>query len=155
MVSRRTFCCSILPALGCARAASKPDFTGAWKLNPAKSKLEITPPDSSMFYIDHREPRFHLKRTHVFDGKPNTWGIELIVGGPEVVQNEGTAYFHVRLRWEDDVLLFDSYWIDGDAKATNLVRYTLSQDGAVFTADERVTAPDMHHHNIWVFDRDK
>ena len=151
--TRRALCCWILPLLSCGRARPKPDFTGTWKLNLAKSKLEITPPESSVFYIDHQEPRFRLKRTHVFNGKPNTRAIELTVGGPEVVQKDGTADFHARLRRDGEVLVFDSYWIDGSSKATNIVRYTLSKNRAVFTADERLTAPDVQHHNIWVFDR--
>jgi hypothetical protein len=136
-----------------AQAGPKPDFSGIWKLNLAKSKLEITPPDSSVFYIDHQEPHFRLKRTHVINGKPNTWGIELTTDGKEVVQKEKDADFHVRLLWDGAALVLDSYWLAGNSKATNVVRYTLSPDGTQFTADERVAGPDFNHHNIWIFDR--
>ncbi len=81
-----------------------------------------------MFYIDHKDPLFRLRRTHVFNGKPNTWSIELTTGGKEVVQKEKNADFHVRLRWDGEALIFDSYWLAGNSKTTNVVRYTLSTD---------------------------
>ena len=82
--------------------ASKRDFSGTWDLNLAKSKLEIPPPTSSTFYITHKEPVFRLKRTHVYSGKANTWGIELITDGPEVVQKEDD--FHARLLWKAECI---------------------------------------------------
>jgi hypothetical protein len=131
--------------------ASKPDFSGTWDLNLAKSKLETPPPTSSTFYITHKEPFFGLKRTHVYSGKANKWGIELITDGPEVVQKEDD--FHARLLWKQDALVLESYWIYKGTKTNNTVRYTLSSDGKVFTADENVAGPKAKHHNVWVFDR--
>ncbi len=146
-------CGCLCAVLAFSQTASKPDFTGTWKLNLDKSKLESPPPDSSRFVIDHKEPSFRLQRTHVFKGKPDTWSIELTTDGKEVVQKDGNMDFHVSLRWEGDTLIFDSYWLRGTTKATNVVVYSLSKDRAVFTADERLTAPRAKHHNLWVFDR--
>ena len=134
-----------------AQRGTKPDFSGTWELNLAKSKLEIPPPTSSTFYIAHKEPVFRFKRIHVYRGKPNTWGIELITGGPEVVQKEDD--FHARLYWQQDVLILDSYWMEEGAKTTNIVKYSLSNNAMVFTADELVRGPKAKHHNVWVFDR--
>jgi hypothetical protein len=149
----RGLCWCLFVWLGCARAGLKPDFSGTWKLNLTTSRLEIPLPDSSVFYIEHKEPLFRLKRTHVFHGRPNTWGIELTTDGKEVIQKEGNEEFHVRLLWDGDALIFDSYWLAGTSKTANVVRYTLSPDGKVFTADERLTGATVKHHNIWVFDR--
>ena len=134
-----------------AQRGTKPDFSGTWELNLAKSKLEIPPPASTTFYIAHKEPVFRFKRIHVYRGKPNTWGIELITGGPEVVQKEDD--FHARLYWQQDVLILDSYWMEEGAKTTNIVKYSLSNNAMVFTADELVRGPKAKHHNVWVFDR--
>ena len=38
------------------QAPQKPNFSGTWKFNPAKSKLQIPPPDSGVFRIDSQEP---------------------------------------------------------------------------------------------------
>ncbi len=143
----------LLAGLALAQTGPKPDFSGTWKLNLAKSKLETPPPDSSMFTIDHKEPQFRLKRTHVFRGKADTWSIDLTTDGKEVVQKDSSGDFHVRLRWEGSTLIFDSYWMVGTAKATNVVVYSLLADGSVFTADERFAGPRRQYHNVWVFDR--
>ena len=154
MLNRFSRCATLVALLAVPfwiQAGAKPDFSGTWELNLAKSKLEIPPPTSSTFYITHQEPVFRLKRTHVYSGKANTWSIELISDGPEVVQTEDN--FHARLVWKQDALVLESYWIDGGVKTTNTVRYRLSKDGKVFTADERVSGPKVKHLNVWVFDR--
>ncbi|MCP5114885.1 MAG: hypothetical protein GY953_28985 [bacterium] len=89
----------------------------------------------------------------MFNGKPNTWEIELTTDGKEVVQQEKDADFHARLRWDGEALVLDSYWLAGTSKTTNVVRYTLSADGKLFTADERFAGADLKHRNIWIFDR--
>ncbi len=53
---------------GCGTEMSRPDFSGTWVLDLSRSSLEITSPDSSIFVIDHVEPRLTVERTHVFDG---------------------------------------------------------------------------------------
>jgi hypothetical protein len=145
--------CLLLPGLAVAQTGPKPDFSGTWKLSLAKSKFESPHPDSSMFQVDHREPQFHIKRTHVVRGKEYPWSIDLTTDGKEAVQKDSNGDFHVRLRWEGATLIFDSYWMVGAAKATNVVVYSLSPDGSVFTADERFTGPRRQYHNVWVFDR--
>jgi hypothetical protein len=149
----RTVCCCFVAWLACAQSGTKPDFSGTWKLNLDKSTLEIPPPDSSVFYVDHKEPDFRLKRTHVFNGKPNTWGVDLTTDGKEAVQKEANGEVHIKLYWDGDALIFDSYLLTGKSKATNVVRYVLSEDSKVFTADERFSGPRLKYHNIWVFDR--
>jgi hypothetical protein len=154
MLSRFSLCIPLLILLVtpiCSQPGAKPDFSGTWNLNPAKSRLEIPPPTSSTFYITHKDPVFRLKRTHVYGTKSNTWSIELIADGPEVVQKEDD--FHARLSWRQDALVLESYWIYRGAKTTNTVRYTLSNGGKVFTADENLAGPKVRHHNVWVFDR--
>ncbi len=134
--------------------AAKPDFSGTWKLNLAKSKLEIPPPDSSTFQIAHKEPAFHLQRTHVFQGTPHNLALELTTDGREVIHRVASGReVHIRLLWQGDRLVFDSFWFEAGAKTTNVVTYSLSGDAKVFTADQRVSGPKDRRHNLWVFDR--
>jgi hypothetical protein len=129
------------------------DFSGVWKFNPEKSRLQIPAPSASTFVVDHKEPRFHLTRTHVYDGKPDTWSIDLTTDGKEVIQQEGDQTLHVRLYWEGNQLIFDSKIILKDREATNIVRYQLSEDGKTFTATESFRGPRLTYDNVWVFDR--
>src|SRR5262249_47325453 len=68
---------------------AKPDFTGIWKFNRSRSSLQIPAPDSTTFVIEHREPRFHLSRTHVVGGHRDTLSLELTTDGALVVCNHG------------------------------------------------------------------
>jgi hypothetical protein len=131
------------------------DFSGVWKFNPEKSRLQVPVPSASTFVIEHEEPRFHLTRTHVYDGKPDTWSIDLTTDGTEVIQQEGDQTLHIRLYWEGNQLIFDSKIILGEREATNVVRYGLSEDGKTFTATESFRGPRLKYDNTWVFDKEQ
>src|SRR5216683_2730878 len=105
---------------------SKPDFTGTWKFNPSKSSLQIPAPDSATFVIDHREPLFHLSRTHVVDGTSDTFAIELTVNGEQVVRNHSGMAIQARLYWEGETLVCDSVFVREGESASNIVRYRLA-----------------------------
>jgi hypothetical protein len=132
----------------------KPDFSGAWKFNPQKSKLQIPAPGSGVFHIDHKEPAFHLSRTFMSNGKEDTWGIDLTTDGKEVVQQGKGETVRARLSWDGNDLVFDSKIILKDREATNVVRYHLSEDGQTFTATESFRGPRLKYDNIWVFDKE-
>lgn len=131
------------------------DFTGVWKFNPEKSRLQIPPPSASTFIVEHKEPNFHLTRTHIYDGKPDTWSIDLTTDGKEVIQRDGDQTLQVRLYWEGNQLIFDSKIILKDREATNIVRYQLSEDGKTFTAMESFRGPRLKYDNVWIFDKEE
>jgi hypothetical protein len=133
----------------------RPNFSGVWKFNPAKSKLQTPAPTASVFRIDHREPNFDLSRTHTYGEKNDTWGIHLTTDGKEVTQEEGGRKILALLNWEGNELVFNSRIVLQDREATNLVRYSLSEDGRVFTATERFRGPVVKYDNIWVFDKEQ
>ena len=138
-----------------SQEARKPDFSGTWVFNTAKSTMQIPAPDSGVFSIDHKEPVFKLSRTLVKGGKSDAWGIDLTTDGREVVQKGETETTSGRLTWEGNELVFDSTIALKDRKASNIVRYSLSADGSVLTAVEKFRGPVVKYDNIWVFDRKK
>lgn len=132
----------------------RPNFSGVWKFNPAKSKLQTPAPTASVFRIDHKEPGFDLSRTHTYGEKSDTWGIRLTTDGKEVIQEEEGRKTLVRLTWEGNELVFDSRIVLKDREATNVVRYSLSEDGKILTATERFRGPVVKYDNLWVFDKE-
>ena len=129
----------------------RPDFSGKWKFNRAKSSLQIPPPESTTFVIEHREPLFRLTRTHVIDGQEDTFGIELRTDGEPVSRGHRGFEIRARLYWEDDALVFDSTLTREGKQATNVVRYTLENDGQTFVADEQFNSEQQSYSNMWVF----
>ena len=86
----------------------RPDFSGEWEFNRAKSSLQIPPPDSTTFVIERWEPLFRLTRTHVIGGHEDTFSIELRTDGEPVLCSHRGFEIRARLYWEDDALVFDS-----------------------------------------------
>jgi hypothetical protein len=160
MIKRGVFLFAIL-AFAAAAASSvpqtpgHPDFTGSWVFNAARSKMQIPPPDSAVFTIDHKEPLFKLSRTLVTKGQADTWGIDLTTDGKEVTQKNPGETTTGHLTWDGRELVFDSTIVLGTRKASNIVRYSLSADGSVLTAVEKFRGPVVKYDNIWVFDRKK
>ena len=131
----------------------RPDFSGRWEFSPSKSSLQIPAPDSTTFVIEHNEPRFHLTRTHVFGGNSDTFSLELTTDGKPVEVNHAGLSIRASLRWEGVTLVFDSTLDRNGERATNTVRYRLSEDDQVFLADERFRSEGLNYDNRWVFDR--
>ena len=140
-----------------AQLAAKPNFSGTWILDLPSSKLEYKDaPVASTFNIQHHEPNFHLQRTHVYkDGQHDTWGIDLITDGKhEVVRKDGDNREVTRMYWDGDTLVLDEKATAPDGSSgTNLVRYSLSQDGKTMTALEHEEYPGGKLTNRWVFKR--
>ncbi|OGD11985.1 MAG: hypothetical protein A2Y86_01795 [Candidatus Aminicenantes bacterium RBG_13_62_12] len=131
-----------------------PDFSGVWNLNLKESLLQIPPPDSGIFRIEHKDPVFHLSRTFVRAGREDTWEIEITTDGKEAVQEGKTETFRGRLTWQGDDLFLDSTISIGARTATNKVAYHLSNDGRRLTATESFRGPRLKYDNVWVFDKE-
>jgi len=146
----------VLAAAGtAAHALEKPDFSGNWVFNAEKSKLQIQVKlESAMFTIDHKEPDFRFSRVFVVDGRPDSFSYALRTDGNEQVKTEGGRTTHSRLFWDGDVLVFDVRIVLTDGReATNVVRYSLRDNGSTFVAEEKFRGPVLKYDNLWVADR--
>lgn len=135
-----------------AATAAKPDFSGVWLLDLAKSKLEIAKPISGVFYITNKDPMFRLKRTLDYPDESDTWNIELTAGGAPVILPDND--YRATLNWQDDRhLLFKSSWTEKGGHASSVVLYSLAPGEKTLTIDEQTNAPSGKRHNIWVLNR--
>ncbi len=137
----------------CDLLMTKPDFSGTWKFNPSRSSLQIPSPESSVFVIEHNEPHFHLERTHVVGGNGDTLSIDLMTNGEVVILNRRGIEMHVSLHWEETALVFDCRFDWEGEPATNIVRYSITDEGRTFMAAEQLRGKQHSHDNVWVFDR--
>ena len=145
----------VVAATGFAQSEAKPNFSGTWILNLGASKLELrSAPTASTFNIRHTDPNFRLNRTHVYaDGKRDTWGIDLITDGKhQVVRKDGPNRDVTRMYWDHNVLVLDEKVTAPDGSfGTNVVRYSLSEDGNTMTALEHEEYPGGKLTDRWVF----
>ncbi len=98
-----------------------PDFTGTWKFNQQKSLLEVPAPDSTTMIIDHREPHFHLERTHIVGTRSDVFTIDLTTDDKPVTRLHEGIEIHARMSWEDEALVFDTEVRRGNERGKNIV----------------------------------
>ena len=133
---------------------ARPDFSGRWKLNLAASRLEIPPPTSSRFEIEHNDPKFRLTRTHVYGDRADTITLELTTDGKKTEQVFGERRATIRAHWEGSTLVAEMKVSAKDDQGTNTVRYSLEEDGKVLIAVEKWRSVKNRYDNTWVFDRE-
>ena len=152
----RVALCALFFGAGCASlglGSGRPNFAGTWVLNLAKSKLQVPPPDSTIFVIDHHEPVVRLFRTHARAGRLDTVTITLRTDSSRIDGELRGAKSVSRTWWEGKELVFAIDLFLGEQHAAQTVRYSLTPDGGTFTAVENVHAGPNKHLNHWVFDR--
>jgi len=99
-------------------AQSKPNFSGTWKLNLAKSDFGPLPaPDSRTDVIDHNDPTMKINTSQS--------------GG----QGDMTATLTYTTDGKEAKLMFN------DAEVTIKSVWTLSEDGKTLTQDSHITSP--------------
>jgi hypothetical protein len=154
-MTRTTALLLILGVAGCnvGGATSKPDLSGTWVLDLSRSTLDIVPPDSTIFVIDHSEPFLTAKRTHILDGVVNVVDTRFTTDSALTAVEVSGLEIPTRVHWDGDVLILEQEWSRGGVLITNLVRYTLEDEGRTLVADEYMQAGPDGHHNVWVFRR--
>jgi len=148
----------VLLAVGVALAAAapeKPDFSGAWVVNPQKSQLaDWAKYDSTTITIEHKEPKFRFHRVSIKAGKTDEATYELTTDGVEKVEKEGGGTSRSRLSWDGDALVFeDTMSLPGLRQVTDVVRYTLKDGGRTLVAEEKFRGLVVKYDNLWVADR--
>ncbi len=138
-----------------AAAPAKPDLSGVWIIDPARSQLANWAKfDSTTITIEHKEPKFRFHRVSVKAGKTDEVSYELTTDGAEKVEKEGGNTRTSKLTWDGDVLVFSSLMVLADGRqATDVVRYTLKDGGKTFVAEEKFRGPVVKYDNLWVAGR--
>lgn len=136
-----------------AQTPPKPDFSGVWKLNLQRSSLQSQAPTLSTCRIEHKEPQFHLERTHIYGEKGDAVIIDLTTDSKEVYRKEANLESWTRLYWEGNTLVLSQKLKLNGKDGTNLVRYSLADNGRTFIAVERMRTPKFDHYNYWVFEK--
>ncbi len=131
-------------------AAAAPNFSGHWKLNPEKSKLED--PYQEERTIDHKDPELTVDVKAVVDGEEEASTVKYRTDGKETrTVIDGDPLF-TKAHWDGDALVFDSQIIS-DTDTTELHdRWTLSSDGKHLTIERKQKVGYDEREFVFVFD---
>ena len=145
----------VLTASLAAGGDPKPDFSGTWIFNPAKSRLEIEAPTKMIWVTEHRDPKITTTSTRIWKGgfDDSKTGTLTIIDGKEHYKKDGEFESWSRHYWMEEELVWELKEVGGGKEGTIVVHYRLTNGGKTFVAAEWIHHPDVLHHNLWVFDR--
>ncbi len=123
-------------------AAGKPDFTGEWTLNAARSDFGPMPaPEKMVRKIDHRDPDLRITTILAGQGSERTNESAYKTDGSESVNRSGQSETRSVVKWEGSNLAFATKReIQGRSIEQN-ERWTLSEDGKTLTVDGNLKSP--------------
>ena len=154
-MSKKAFLLCAILALAALPALAKPNFTGDWKLNTAKSTFgDIPAPDSMSYKITHDDPKIisHSKQsgqmgevemhtTCTTDGKECT--------------NEGFQGSPMKtvMKWDGDTLVVVAKGDFGGVEFTSNQKWTLSADGKAITVAQSINTTMGDFSQTLVFEK--
>lgn len=128
--------------LAVAQAQSKPNFSGAWKVNNSKSDFGPMPaPQSSTSKIDHKEPNVKIATTWVGDQGEFTFESSYTTDGKESSNTFRNTEFKSKATWEGSSLLIASKGSTDSGEFTMKDKWSLSEDGKTLTIARAFSGP--------------
>ena len=126
-----------------------PNFSGTWKLNFEKSKLEDNSDGltGQLFVIKQEGNKFSLKIYHIYGDKTKKIGFKMQADG----KTRGVKLiFKAKLEQKENGLQA-TLW---RKNYLNIVNYKFGINQNELIADEVYTGRPKNHHSIWVFDKE-
>ena len=127
---------------GLLQAQAKPNFSGAWKLNTAKSDFGAMPaPDSRTDNITHEDP--DLKDAYTQSGQMGeiTAEMKYSTDGKETTNSVRGNQIKTTAKWDGDELAIAGKTQFNGADVTLSDRWSLSADGKTLTIQRHVNSP--------------
>ena len=125
-----------------ASAADKPNFTGTWKMNPAKSDFgPIPPPDKLERTIKHDDPKMVVNTINVgMQGEMKSEAVYTTDGKDSINKTAGMEVKSVAA-WDGDKLVIKAKREAQGMEITTVDTWTLSADGKVLTSSNALSTP--------------
>lgn len=138
-----------------AVAADKPNFSGDWKLNAAKSTLGPMPaPTSYTRIVTHAEPSITIEDTQIGTAAGDQHDTRTYTtDGKEISYQANGADVKSAATWDGDALQFDS---KASVQGADLVikdKMTLGDSGKTLTDAVHITTPQGDIDVTLVFDK--
>jgi hypothetical protein len=124
---------------------SKPDFSGTWKLNKAKSELGMMAdriPEDFAVKIDHKEPEIKIAQPGMRGGTQES---KVTTDGKAAESTSETPMGEVKskavAKWDGAALILDVSREIGGQTMSQSDRWTLAPDGKTLTIARKMTSP--------------
>jgi hypothetical protein len=134
-----------------AAAQTKPDFSGTWKMNPAKSKFERGGPNSITIKFEQKDANLSEVMTLGGDGGGGERSVEAkyTADGKETDVAMGDQTVKGSIKWEGETLIIA--WKGDDRSFTRKCK--LSADGKIMTLEVINSNSNGTATDLVVFDK--
>jgi hypothetical protein len=145
----------ILAAWSLAAAADKkPNFSGEWKMNPAKSTLGSIPaPLSLVRRVTHAEPSLTITEEQKGGSGDHVSTRSYTTNGKQVTFQENGANVVATAAWDGDALVIKANADTGGIAIAFTERMTLSNGDKTLTDALRVVTPQGEFEAIYSFEK--
>ena len=143
---------SLVTLVSVATAADKPNFSGEWKMDPAKSNFgQLPPPTSFVRKIQHKDPSLIIIEEQSANGMQSTTTRSVTTDGkPTTLQLNGIAAICSAV-WDGSDIVASTVMDAASLKFTD--RMSLSADGKVLTSKVQIATPQGDADLTIVFNR--
>jgi hypothetical protein len=125
-----------------ASMGPKPNFTGVWKLNTAKSDFGPIPgPESETDTIDHNDPNLKLGVDQQGTQGKRKYELAILINGKEETHKIGENEVKTTSQWEGNALIVLTKLMFQDNEVLVKAAYTLSPDGKTVTNNTHFSSP--------------
>lgn len=139
----------------CLAGAEKPNFSGVWKLNNAKSDFGPMPggPDKFERTIDHKDPNLKMTTVQAFQGQERKNDVEYVIDGKEKTVETPMGAMQVTPVWKGDTLeITVKREIQGN-QIKSVETWSLSEEGKVLTVKTDISTPQGEFALKFVMDK--
>ena len=151
MRNRRIFVAALLTgALATLAAAEKPNFSGSWKLDGAKSDFGPQPvPDAMTMKVSHEDPKLKVAQS----GPQGDSEMAFTTDGKEVTnQMQGMDVKGVA-KWDGENIAITNKLDLGGTEVSFKQVYSLSDSGKVLTTNVHIVSPQGEFDMKMVFNK--
>lgn len=139
----------------CLPGAEKPDFSGVWKLNNAKSDFGPMPsgPDKFERTIDHKDPNIKMTTVQAFQGQERSNDVEYVIDGQEKTVETPMGPIKVTPAWKGDNLEITVKREIQGSQIKSVETWSLSEEGKVLTVKTDISTPQGDFSLKFVMDK--
>ncbi len=131
-------------------AQSKPNVSGSWKMNAAKSKFERGGPKNISIKFEQQEATLGETLMLSNERGDQTHNLNYTLDGKQSAQSLGGLEVKASAKWEGASLLIE---FKNDEGFSFVRKFTLSADGKTMTMDVKQTSPNGTTTDIVILDK--
>ena len=140
----------LAPTVLAVSVAASPNFSGHWKLNVEKSKLDD--PYQEERTVDHKDPDLTVSLKAVSDGEEEKSTAKYRTDRKETRNMLDGDPLFTTAHWDGDALVFESQIISDTDTIEFHDRWTLSSDGKLLTVTRKQKVGRDERDLVFVFD---